>query len=260
MSSLEDQRIVELFEYADKEAAERLRGISLNPIHFENQICILAQYLHDPADPEFTTALLTNLLLAVLYSRSQAYTSFRKLSKGILKKSDTILIVAGGVKGLEAESLAVYRRYISDAVSKFNGVVFSGGTANGIPGLTGSVVEELRIAQNRPIPLIGVMPKALSPGTVPHPAYTLQIHTDCPNFTIREPITMWAEILAAGIPPSQVALLGINGGTISAFEYRLALTLGSKVHILQGSGRTADELLLDEKWLHCANLVKDSAN
>jgi hypothetical protein len=40
-----------------------------------------------------------------------------------------------------------------------------------------------------------------------------------------------------------VKLLGINGGVISAFEYRLALALGASVGLMVGSGRQADIIL-----------------
>jgi hypothetical protein len=58
----------------------------------------------------------------------------------------------------------------------------------------------------------------------------------------------WMDLVAAGINPSQVRLLGINGGAIAGFEYRLALALGAKVGVVEGSGREADVLLQDPDW------------
>jgi hypothetical protein len=54
--------------------------------------------------------------------------------------------------------------------------------------------------------------------------------------------------MAAGIQPSQVKLLGINGGMIAAIEYRIALALGATVAIIEESGREAAKLFYDSDW------------
>ena len=43
-------------------------------------------------------------------------------------------------------------------------------------------------------------------------------------------------------------LIGINGGQISAFEYRLALMLGAQVGVIEASGREAGRLFRDPYW------------
>ena len=59
---------------------------------------------------------------------------------------------------------------------------------------------------------------------------------------------MWVDILSSGIDPADVKLLGINGGKIAAFEFRLALTLGAKVGIIRDSGRAATEIFENADW------------
>lgn len=58
----------------------------------------------------------------------------------------------------------------------------------------------------------------------------------------------WQDILAAGIKPADVQVLGFGGGEIAAFEYRLALALGATVGVASGTGGAADELLKDSLW------------
>lgn len=43
------------------------------------------------------------------------------------------------------------------------------------------------------------------------------------------PIQTWADLLLAGVDPSSVRLLGINGGKLCGFEFRLAMAMGSAV-------------------------------
>ena len=48
-----------------------------------------------------------------------------------------------------------------------------------------------------------------------------------------EPLRNWQDILASGINPKDVKLVGVNGGKISALEYRIALSLGARVGIIK---------------------------
>jgi hypothetical protein len=57
-----------------------------------------------------------------------------------------------------------------------------------------------------------------------------------------------------------VKLIGINGGEISAFEYRLALMLGASIGVIESSGREAVCLFKDPYWGNAINLVRLSAD
>jgi hypothetical protein len=65
------------------------------------------------------------------------------------------------------------------------------------------------------------------------------------KFTAREPVQNWLDLLADGVHPSQVRVLGINGGNIAGLEYRLAVALGATVGVIQGSGREAETVIDD---------------
>jgi hypothetical protein len=74
-------------------------------------------------------------------------------------------------------------------------------------------------------------------------------------FSPAQVLQAWKDILAAGIKPADVTLLGFAGGPISAFEYRLALALDAKVGIVMGTGGSADGILNDLLWATLPNLL-----
>jgi hypothetical protein len=72
----------------------------------------------------------------------------------------------------------------------------------------------------------------------------------------REPaVQRWRKAFERGVWPERVRLLGINGGDIAGFEFRLALALGGKVGVLPASGRAASQILQDEDWKDVAGLT-----
>ena len=76
------------------------------------------------------------------------------------------------------------------------------------------------------------------------------------DFDALGPLQYWTDIVASGIEPCQVKLVGIGGGAIAAVEYRMALALGAQVAIVEGSGRSAARLLNDGEWNTSDNLVR----
>jgi len=61
--------------------------------------------------------------------------------------------------------------------------------------------------------------------------------------------------LFAGFQPPDVRVLGIDGGPIAAFEYRLALALGAPVGVVEPSTRAAADLLADPDWREAGGLI-----
>lgn len=76
------------------------------------------------------------------------------------------------------------------------------------------------------------------------------------GFSPQEPLQMWTDILARGIPAGDVRLLGFGGRTISALEYQLALALGAEVGVLEDSGKAVEELLGDCFWPGTGKLLR----
>jgi hypothetical protein len=76
------------------------------------------------------------------------------------------------------------------------------------------------------------------------------------DFGPLQPLQYWIDLLHSGLRASEVRLLGLNGGPLSAFEFRLALALGAPVGILRDSGRAATTLLGDEDWQVACGLAR----
>jgi hypothetical protein len=150
-----------------------------------------------------------------------------------------VVIVAGGCDINVEKLIAAYRPQFENAFRDFRGTVISGGTVAGISGLVGG----LKDAYPGRITTVGYVPKYLPSGVILDNRYDKRVETKGTDFSPLQPLQNWIDILAAGIAPASVRLLGINGGNISAFEYRLAAALGARVGLLRGSEGKADELI-----------------
>ncbi|MCX6619547.1 MAG: hypothetical protein NTY38_00405, partial [Acidobacteria bacterium] len=125
----------------------------------------------------------------------------------------------------------------------FRGTVISGGTESGVAAVAGS------LAQPRgEIRAVGYLPATTPPGTRIDRRYTHHRRTSGDGFSILEPIAYWEDLFGSGFKPGDVSLIGFHGGRLAACEYRMALALGARVGIVEGSGGEADALLASEHW------------
>jgi ppGpp synthetase/RelA/SpoT-type nucleotidyltranferase len=173
------------------------------------------------------------------------------LQNGKPIKQTPVVIVAGATDLLSEETLSKFRTLILEGFHDFSGTIISGGTAAGVCGLVGEAQE----AYNDTLITIGYLPATIPSTERIDPRYREIRKTDGERFSAREPLRYWADILASGIRPFEVRLVGISGGTISAAEYRIALMLGAKVGIIKDSGRAAAKLLVDKDWNGAENLI-----
>lgn len=165
-----------------------------------------------------------------------------------------VLIVAGGAVSLDAQSHDKAYSLLMHGLSDFQGTVISGGTAIGIPGCVGAIAAELGVRKK--FKLAGYAPRAL-PADAPRDfRYDQFIEVGQDKFSAAQVLRYWADILAAGIEPRSVHLVGIGGGHVSAVEYRIALALGAAVGIVKGTGGSADELLDDAQWSGLSNVQR----
>lgn len=160
-------------------------------------------------------------------------------------------IVAGGYKIDSGEQRQDLRQLMLEAFQDFKGTIISGGTTTGISGLIGEVQQKYSSA----IRTIGYVPKLIPADVTLDKRYSEIRYTEGKDFSAMEPLQSWIDIIASGIHPSQVKLLGIGGGIISAAEYRIALALGGGVGIAQESGYEAAKLLSDSDWNTSQTLV-----
>jgi len=157
-----------------------------------------------------------------------------------------VLLVIGGAELMPRQKVQSYYGHLLESLEYFEGTVVCGGTTSGIPGLVGDVTKTLGQQGAAPYELIGYLPKQLN-GSV-HPSYTIAGRTPEKDFTEREALVCWCDLLLSGINPEEIVALGINGGRVADFEYRLALAFGARVGVLQDSGRAAATLLADPDW------------
>jgi tetratricopeptide (TPR) repeat protein len=167
-----------------------------------------------------------------------------------LLSGKSIVIVAGGCDRNVEGRIQEYKLLIETAFREYDGTVFSGCTDAGV----GRLVGDLPASNRGMITKIAYIPKQISSDAKVHQAYTL-CKTEGIGFSASDSIQNWIDIIAAGIDPSKVKLLGINGGQIAAFEYRLVLAMGAKVGILPDSGRAASEIFGDEFWVDSPGLI-----
>ena len=164
-----------------------------------------------------------------------------------------VVIVVGGCDEDVEKRMQAYGKLLGEAFSSFRGSVISGGTTSGIPGLVGELGEKYPDT----IRTIGYLPKGHLPQNAqPDKRYTEIRCIAAKGFSPLEPLQNWIDIVAAGIDPGNVKILGINGGEIAAAEYRIALALGARVGIITGSGREAAKLLPDNEWGAAGNLLR----
>lgn len=161
-----------------------------------------------------------------------------------------VVIVAGGCDRKVEHQIAAYRDIFAAAFETFRGTIICGGTRAGISGLVGDLPGVAR----GDIRLVSHLPRHI-PRDVPlHEAYEIR---DCggQGFTPLGAIQGWMDILASGVDPAAVRVVGVNGGAISAAEYMIAAALGAKVGLLRDSGREAHRLLGDPAWAKNPHLL-----
>jgi len=175
-----------------------------------------------------------------------------KSPPGPALNKNPIVIVAGGCSRNAEEVVDAYAEVLAKAFEDFPGTVLAGGTKSGIARIVGDLPDAIQ----GPILKLAYMPNIipLTDRDQIHKKY--QIHeVQTKGYTPLLAIQPWVDILKSGIPAAQIRLLGVNGGEISAFEYRLALAMGAKVGVVRGSGRAADAILQDASWESMPKLI-----
>jgi ppGpp synthetase/RelA/SpoT-type nucleotidyltranferase len=174
------------------------------------------------------------------------------LSQPDWKIEPPVVIVAGGCDPAVEQEMQQYRDLLFAAFEGFQGTVISGGTTAGISGLVG----ELSGVYPDRICTIGYVTKYTPSHVTEDQRYTKLRRHEGTDFTALEPIQNWIDLVASGVRPWQVKVLGINGGTIAAFEYRLALAMGARVGVLEDSGREAGTVIREAEWENIQGLAR----
>lgn len=173
--------------------------------------------------------------------------------------SRPVVFVVGGCDPQVEQKMKGYGDLLDEAFTDFagedpgtKGTIICGGTKEGVSGLVGALFGKGTDASER------IDTITYYPARVPSDDATFTIdrrygdrrptNGETIGFSPLEPLQAWIDILRQRIDPRQVKLLGINGGRISAAEYRIALALGARVAVVEGSGRAAAKILSDDDW------------
>lgn len=162
-----------------------------------------------------------------------------------------VVIVAGGCDRVVQDQILAYRPLFQEAFRDFEGTIISGGTSDGVCGL---VAEVARAAPSR-IQAVTYAPRKLPQTVELDETYQVREVGD-EGFGPEQPLQNWTDLLAQGVRPSEVRLIGVNGGTLAAFEYRLALALGAMTGVIEESGRAVSTLVRDAEWQSLDHLIR----
>lgn len=197
---------------------------------------------------------------ATKYRDASARARLRELATpGVAPIGAPAVIVAGGCDASVEAHMQLYRQMLLLAFQGFEGTICSGGTRHGIAGLVGDVRQH----HGGVVRTIGYIPHYVPADAVPDKdpnRYDELRRTPGANFTALEPLQNWIDLLASGIEPAAVKLVGINGGAIAAVEFRIAAALGAQVALVEDSGRAAARLLMDAAWEGTSNLLRVPAD
>ncbi len=190
---------------------------------------------------------------AVKSRSSKSILSAEKLPSAELPPVEKqVVLVAGSCSPVHDKEMAGYGILLEEAFADFEGTLFSGGTTAGIGGLVGNLADKFKGR----ISAFGYLPSHLPTDAPRDQRYTNTYKMKkADRFSPLQPLQNWIDLIALGIDPVDVKLLGIKGGPIAAFEYRLALALGAQVGVLLDSGLEVGNLRADPDWRDDDGLV-----
>lgn len=155
-----------------------------------------------------------------------------------------VLILAGGCNRSVEDEVRGYTELLRFALADFHGTIICGGTRHGISDVVGELLAE----SNGRLRGMSWLPERIANDVqVDERYHDRRTIPGANGFSPAEPLRAWMAILASGVHPSQVKVIGVNGGPIASFEYRLAAALGGVVGLIRGSGRAANELARQDR-------------
>jgi len=194
---------------------------------------------------EWVRRLLVVGMAARFGSPAAVERACRLASPGRQEIRRPVCIVAGGTAdgGDRPGAYAL----LAEALAGFDGTLISGGTTSGVCEVVGDAAQR----RGERIFTCGYVPGVVPPGvTVDRdPARYRELRaTDGTGFSPLEPLQYWADLVASGVRPAEVRVLGVGGGAIAAAEYQIALGLGASVGVVAGSGGAAARIAADRHW------------
>ncbi len=163
-----------------------------------------------------------------------------------------VLILAGDTSRGWGRRRADVDRRLRAALRDFRGTIVSGGTRTGICELAARIGARSRGR----IRTIGYVPARLPRGAVLDLRYSeIRRTPGARDFSVREVLRYWNDLLTSGVAAPDVKLVGVGGGDLSALEYRIAAALDARVALVADSGDAAEGMLEDRDWSDVANVM-----
>lgn len=171
-----------------------------------------------------------DLAAAVLRLRAFTLGDARALKipahENILTGTRRVAIFAGGAKSMSETTAEELEPLLERGLMGYAGTILSGGTEVGLPGVVG------RVASRLGLPTVGYVPA----GRGDPELYGRLRETASDEFSVREPLAMWEDILGSGIPAQNVRVVVCPGGQITIGEVLLARALGAPVAWIDPAG------------------------
>ena len=166
-----------------------------------------------------------------------------------------VVILAGGTARDFQANIQPFEQAVKEAFQGFRGTLISGGTDAGVAGWAGAIAKTEHAEKGGRLEVLGYIPRYLPHDQPRDSRYSDWIASEGLTYGPGHALQYWTDLLLAGVKPQDVRLLGIDGGLISAFEFRLALALGASVGVMEPATRAAADLLKDPDWREGSGLI-----
>jgi hypothetical protein len=155
-----------------------------------------------------------------------------------------LVIVAGSTNVNIEEMGKNLKENLMNGFKHYKGTLISGGTTSGICEIVGDLQNEFPNS----IYSLGYIPSKGKRENDIDTRYSKIHYTSGSGFSVLEAIQYWTDIVKTGVEISKIKLLGVGGGKISEFEYKLALTLGAKVGLIETRRKIGMKISKNSPW------------
>ena len=154
-------------------------------------------------------------------------------ARALLADARTVTILAGAANSMPEPTLRRLEPLLERGLEGYPGVLLSGGTDVGMPGIAGRAARRNRLA------LIGYV---ATDATASADYELVRTTARSTEFTVLEPLVMWSDILAGAIEPARVTMLACPGGAVTLQEIAVARALGAKIGWLDPADQAVEAL------------------
>jgi len=147
-----------------------------------------------------------------------------------------VLILAGSTAEGSEATLSQFEPSLRTSLEGFTGCILTGGTDAGVCGLAARLVAGLNAPPSGGVELVGYLPQTATASL----AFKHLVRSPkSSTFSALEPVQMWVDLLASGVKASEVTLLSLGGGNLSAQELAIAWALGARTVVIGDDGLAA---------------------